>query len=423
MVQRLLGKWRNLGAFLVAVALLSAASGIYEATFNNYMADGFSLTAAQRGALEFPRELPGFLTVLFVAGLAFMCETRIAALAALATGLGMWGLLFSSGSWGWMIAALLLWSVGTHLIMPVRSTIAMDLAQDPAKRGRLLGQISGVAIAAQVVGCGVVWWLLSSNPRAYGRVFASGGTLALLAGVFLLLMRMPGAHIKRPRLVWKRRYWLFYVLSFLFGARKQIFITFGPWVLVKIFNQKPVIFAQLMIAAALLGMLFQPLLGRAIDRFGERRVLMADAIVIAAVCLGYGFADRIGERVWALRTLYACYICDILFFSTGMARDIYVSKIAERREDVAPTLSLGVSINHVVSMSIPALGGWMWMRYGHGSVFTAAAAVAVVMFVFASRVRLPAPTPREQDCDTSIQRPTSTHPHPPTHPHTPNNPK
>ncbi len=248
-----------------------------------------------------------------------------------------------------------------------------------------------------MAGCGAVWWLLSGEHHSYGRVFASGGTLALVAGVFLLLMRMPGAHVKRPRLVWNRRYGVYYALSFLFGARKQIFITFGPWVLVKVFDQKPVIFAQLMIAAALLGMLFQPLLGRAIDRFGERRVLMADAVVIACVCLGYGYADRIGDRIWALRLLYGCYICDILFFATGMARDIYLSKIAVRREDLAPTLSLGVSINHVVSMSIPALGGWMWMRYGHGSVFTAAAGLAVVMYGVASLVRVPRRTEAAAD--------------------------
>ena len=93
----------------------------------------------------------------------------------------------------------------------------------------------------------------------------------------MVAMRLPNAHLQRPKFVWRGRYWLYYALAFLFGARKQVFITFGPWVLIRIFHQPAWIFAQLWIAAAILGVFFQPALGRAIDRFGERTVLLADS--------------------------------------------------------------------------------------------------------------------------------------------------
>jgi MFS family permease len=377
---------RNLVLFLVAMSLLSAAGGMYETTFNNYVSDAFRVSAAQRGALEVPRELPGLLTALMVAGLVLLAETRVAAIAAFATGAGLLALAWGQGqSWNTMLLALMVWSIGTHLIMPVRSSIAMELAHG-AERGKRLGQISGVGVAASVAGCGIVWVLMRGAEHNYRLVFALGGVLALVAGVVLLAMRMPGAHLTRQRFVWNRRYWLYYTLSFLFGARKQIFITFGPWVLIRVFGQKPVIFAQLWIVASVLGMLFQPMLGRAIDRFGERLVLMADALLIALICVGYGYGHLLGNRSLALGMLYSCFVLDQLLFGTGMARDTYLSKIAVRKEDVAPTLSLGVSINHLVSMSIPFAGGLLWMRYGHGAVFACAAVVAAIMFFFASRL-------------------------------------
>jgi MFS family permease len=139
-------------------------------------------------------------------------------------------------------------------------------------------------------------------------------------------------------------------------------------------------------AAAVLGMFFNPVLGRVIDRFGERRVLVMDSIFVFAVCMGYGLSHLIESRGIALGLLYVCYVTDHLLFGVNMARTTYLSKIVVRREDIAPTLSLGISINHAVSMSMPALGGIMWMKYGHPSVFMGAAAVALLMLIFSTFV-------------------------------------
>jgi MFS family permease len=264
----------------------------------------------------------------------------------------------------------------------------MELAGSTG-RGRRLGQISGVGVGAGIVGCALVWLLMRHGGQGYAAVFFVGGAASLVAGGVLLAMRMPGAHLARAPLVWNRRYWLYYLLSFLFGARKQIFITFGPWVLIKIFHQPAVIFAQLWMVASALGVVFQPFLGWAIDRFGERRVLMGDAAIIFLVCLGYGFAEHLGNATLALWLLYACFVLDQLLFGTGMARDTYLSRTAVRKEDVAPTLSLGISINHIVSMSIPWVGGWVWERYGYDKVFLGAAVVALTMGCLAHRIRLP----------------------------------
>jgi MFS family permease len=296
-------------------------------------------------------------------------------------GVAIWG-----GSWWTMIALMTVWSIGSHLIMPVRSSISMDLAHE-GKKGRRLGQIQGVGIAASVLGCALVWAVMAVTPKNYRLVYTIGGVVAFIAAAIFFMMRMPEAHLKRPKFVWRRQYWLYYVLSLFFGARKQIFLTFGPWVLIKVFHQEADIFAKLLIVGSVLGVLFQPALGRMIDRFGERKVLMADAALTFSICIGYGFAEHLGNKDAALWLLYVCFVGDQLLFGVGMARDTYLSKIAVKREDIAPALSLGVTINHAVSMSVPAVGGLIWICYGYSWVFVCAAGLALLLLVFAGMVR------------------------------------
>lgn len=377
----------QLRLFLIGMILLGTAGSISETSFNNFLAEKHHLGADQRGFLEFPRELPGFLTALFAGMLFFLPETYIAAAAALAIGLGMFGIAFWGEDWYAMICFMTLWSIGLHMIMPVRSSIGMNLAHSEEK-GRRLGQIQSAGNAAGIIGCVILWVSTQYLGLSYRTIFIMGGSVGLIAAIVIAMMRLPGAHLERPKFVWRKEYWLYYVLSFLFGARKQIFITFGPWVLVKIFHQPVWVFAQLWIAASLLGIFLMPALGRLTDRRGVRFVLVWDGILIFIVCMGYAFAHLLPATI-ALWILYACLVSDQLLFGTGMARDIYLSKIAVKPEHVAPSLSMGISINHIVSMSIPSLGGVIWMEYGHSWVFVAAAGIALLMLFFTRMVKVP----------------------------------
>ena len=233
--------------FIAGIAGIGIAGGIFETTFNNYLSDQFHLEATTRGVLEFPRELPGFLTALFAGLLCFLPETYIAAACAGIVGIGMIGLGLFGSQWMTMMTCMILWSIGVHLFMPIRSSIGMALAHKD-KQGTRLGQLGGVGTAASLVGCSIVVVLLRFLKLDYRTTFITGGIIALLAAGGFAFMRLPDAHLQRKRFVWKRKYGIFYVLALLFGARKQLFITFGPWVLIKIFHQPAYIFAQLCIA-------------------------------------------------------------------------------------------------------------------------------------------------------------------------------
>jgi predicted MFS family arabinose efflux permease len=192
----------------------------------------------------------------------------------------------------------------------------------------------------------------------------------------------------RPRLVVRRQYRLYYVLSTLFGARKQVFLTFAPFVLIRIYHQPVETFAKLGMIAALIGLFFRPALGRLIDRLGERTILMADAVVSLIITFSYGFADRWGLGSFTVYVLYACWIVDSVTFAVGMARTTYLNRILVEKSDLTPTLSLGVSINHAVSMIVPTIGGLVWDSPGLGYriVFLGAALVAASTLASSSLV-------------------------------------
>ncbi|HNX26645.1 MAG TPA: MFS transporter, partial [Phycisphaerae bacterium] len=269
---------------------------------------------------------------------------------------------------------------------------SMDLAGKSGK-GRRLGQVQAASFAAAIIGSTVVYLTLShlagkTDIRLgnYSPVFFIGGIAAIIGSVAFFCMKLPGAHIRRPKLVWRKKYWLFYVLAFLFGARKQFFMTFGPWVLIRIFNEPASTIAKLWIAGSMLQVFFQPYLGRLIDRWGERTVLLCDSAILMLICAGYGLSHFIGNPRTGLWLLYVCYVGDMMMFGVNMARSTYVAKIAPQPEDVSPTLSMGITINHAVSMSLPWLGGWIWDRFGHSMVFAGAAGIAVLMAIFSAMI-------------------------------------
>lgn len=377
----------QLWLFLAGVVLLGITSGIFETTFNNFLNDTFNISAEARGQLEFPRELPGFLVAITAGLLFFLTEMRMAALSALCTAVGMGGLALLSPSFGCMMIWMILWSLGNHLIMPLRSSIGLSLAREGRGATRL-GQIGGIGIAATIIGAGLVWIGFDYLHFNYTLTFFAGGATALLASANFLRMRPRGlSGHQRTKFVFKRRYRLFYLLSALFGARKQVFITFGPWVLIRVFGAPAQTIAKLWIVSSVIGIFFRPQLGKAIDRFGERVVLMLDAVLLFGICIGYGFSQQLGLGERAVYVAYVCYMLDLSLFAVTMARTTYLHKILENKDDLTPSLSTGVSIDHAVSMVVPTFGGLIWVHYGYPYVFLCAAGLAVLMFISASRVR------------------------------------
>lgn len=374
---------------LVATVFFGAASGIFMATLNNYLLEVHHLSAEGRGWLEFPRELPGFL-IVFVSGamLTVFRETQMAAAAMLLTALGAVGLGFLAPTTAALVLFIIIWSLGDHIIFAVEGPVGLKLARG-GKEGRRLGQFGGARNLGTIVGVGAVFVLAKMLGDRFGLFYAIAAASALTAGGLYAGLRIGREDPPSRRLVFKKRYGLFYVISALFGIRKQIFIVFGAWVLVEIHSVSVSTIALLYFVAATLGVIVRPLLGDVIDWLGERTVLAVDEVLLLAICLTYAFASDLLPQPLDLWALYGAYVFDVTLFALRIARTTYLKKIAEDPADITPTISAGITIDHAVAMSLPVLSGYIWEGLGFQYVFLLAASVAVAGFFICLRIRTP----------------------------------
>lgn len=384
-------KNKNLILFLIANVFIGISQSIDSSVFNNFLNDTFHLTISQRTILEIPREFPGFM-VVFVSGLLlYLGDIRIASVANMLAALGMVGLGFISKDYATMIMWLTVYSMGQHLFMPVSNSIGMNLS-DEKNMGKVLGKINGVNTAAFLV-TSLLTALVFKYVKVNYKIAFLIGTCSYFISAVLIFIMVPAKKAKNTRkLFMKKRYKLFYILSVVHGARKQIFITFGPWVLIKIFEQGVSTFALLGFITAGVGILVKPLLGHLIDKKGERFVLSLEAVILFIICIGYAFSKTFFENIGignvAIYVVSGCFILDQVMSAAGMARATYIKKIAEDPEDVSPTLSMGITIDHAVAMFIPWIGGFIWNYFGYEYVFLGGSIIAVIIMMLTSKVKI-----------------------------------
>jgi predicted MFS family arabinose efflux permease len=238
------------------------------------------------------------------------------------------------------------------------------------------------------VGYAVVWFGFKFLGLTYQTAFIIAAIFYVFAALTLRLMNPSVPEVKKVKFVFRRKYILYYGLSIVNGARKQIFLTFAPWVLIQVFHLDPPVFAILGVIISLISILTRTIVGNAIDKLGERLVLSLEAIVLVVICMGYAFAADLMPASIAVVVIAACYIIDNSMSAVEMARSTYVRKIAVDPEDVTPTLSAGTSFDHVVAMSIPLLGGMLWATAGYKYVFLAAALIALINLFLSMKIKI-----------------------------------
>ncbi len=369
--------------FAMSTLMMGIYSGLYDPSFNNYLAQVHNVSEVTRGGLEFPRELPGFLVVFIFTALLFLADTRIAAVSAFLVGLALWGQGFLAPNITTVVIWMFIWSTGAHLYMAMTQPIALRLATE-GQEGRRLGQLGSLEALGAILGMIVVYWGASRYHISFGVLFGIAGSCALLASLGLYMIKpQPLTNVSR-RLVFKKKYSLFYILNILFGARKQIFLTFAPWVLIKVFHANIETFAVLGFIGLVLSLFFRPLLGKAIDTWGERKIIIMESCILIAISILYGFSASWFPSRTAMIIIMGCYICDQLLFSVRIARTTYLNRIAETTDDIAPTISMGLSLDHAVSMLIPLGGGLLWAHYGYLLVFLVSGGLAVCNLLVAT---------------------------------------
>ncbi len=382
---------RDFRRVLLATLFFGATGGIFLATLNNYLAEVHQLSAAARGWLELPRELPGFL-IFFVVGalLLRLRESRIAVVAMVCSAVGALGLAYLSSATSLLVVFIVVWSLGDHIIFAVEGPLGLKTAAD-GNEGHRLGQLGGARNLGTISGVGLIYLLARFWGDRYDAFYVVAAVFAVLAGYCYFRLGLGRGEAPSRTFVLRRRYKLFYAISALFGIRKQIFLVFGSWVLVSLHDVPVATIAMLYFIASCLGVVLRPLLGDVIDWLGERVVLAVDELMLLVVCLIYAFASELLAAPYDLYLLYGAYVLDHILFALRVARTTYLKKIARDPADITPTISLGITIDHVVAMTLPILSGYLWDHHGHQWVFVLAGTIAVVGFFVCLRIRVPRP--------------------------------
>jgi len=272
--------------------------------------------------------------------------------------------------------------------MPLQASIGMELAPK-GREGRVLGRLQSWGNIAALIGSFAVWLGFHSLGFDFTASFIIGGCAFLLAAFFTLLMKRGEKPKIKNAFRLRREYGLYYWLTVLYGTRKQLFLTFAPWVLVTIFQQPITTIAVLIVIGGVIGIFFKPWLGKIIDAYGERLIITMESVFLIIICLLYALAEDIFAHQTAIIIICACYVIDQLLFSVGIARATWLKKIAVVPEDVQQTLTMGVSIDHLFSIAIAFIGAALWNEFGYPAVFLMGTGIAVLNLISARFIRIP----------------------------------
>jgi len=388
------GAERDFSLFLIAGIFLGIAQSVDGSTLTNYLKEHFGMMILQRSALEFPREIPGLLVFLVIGVLSFLGgDVRISVLANLLAAIGMFSLGIIPPQYAMVIFVIFIYSMGQHIFMPLSGSIGMSFAK-PGEMGKVLGKLSSVGNMAVVFSSAALWALYKFAHISFSTAFTIGAVAFVISAILMSFIKPTQTVHIRKRYVFRKEYRLYYWLCMLYGARKQIFITFGPWVLVEVFKQPVATMTLLFFIIAVIGIFVKPWVGHLIDKVGEKVVLSTEAFLFFLTCLGYSFAENLFRPSIAILFIYVCYVADFTLDSVYMARTTYMKKIALKPEDVSPSLSLGTSIDHMVTIFLPILGGLAWYKSGPGGykwVFLGGAVVALLNFISSRKINIRQP--------------------------------
>ena len=207
---------------------------------------------------------------------------------------------------------------------------------------------------------------------------------------FLFASKIPEIESKPktgPKIYFHKKYSKYYMLSIFYGARKQVFLTFAPFVLVINYGASPSFMSLLFAVTAGSAILFAPIIGKIIDKIGYKKVMIGDTLILVVVCLLYGFAHRLFSHNVAFVVVSINYVLDSILSLCSMASLVYCRELSDSQEEFGKTITTGISVDHIISVSIALLGGVIWQVAGIEILFTASAILGVFNSIFAATIK------------------------------------
>ncbi|HSV73009.1 MAG TPA: MFS transporter [Chthonomonadales bacterium] len=346
------GARRDWRVFTVLVFCFSFGFAVYNGIFHNFFREVMHGGPEQLGILESLRETPGLLTALLAGTLVALAEARLAGVALGLCAVGMAATGLAPSYWA-LVGLSVLWSTGFHLWSSVQAAITLSLARHQ-EGGRHLGRMAGVGALAVLT---ALLFTRAVKPFAsYEALFALSGAMIMVASWLAFRLSDRASGVERRPIVFRRRYGLYYGLTFLEGCRRQVFGTFASFVLIAVYGADVTTMLNLALLNAAVSAVCVPMIGRMVDRLGERRMLTVYYVAIVGVFWGYATTRDVSM-------LYALFALDNLLFGFGVAITTYLNRIADKAE-LTPSLAMGTTMNHVAAVLVPVTGGMLWSLTG-----------------------------------------------------------
>jgi len=362
---------------LITAAAVPLSFATWQALLNNFAIERAAFGGAEMGILQSLREVPGFLAFLVVF-LLFLCrEQTIAYVSLLLLGVGTLVTGWFPSVVGLYVTTVVM-SLGYHYFETVHSSLCLQWI-DKDKAPELLGRVIAVGAFSSIVVYGFIWITFELLGIDFSLVYFLGGCATVVIGLvcWLLFQQFPVKVKQNRQMVLRRRYWLYYALTFLSGARRQIFIVFAGFLMVEKFGFDVAMISILFLVNAVLNMLFAARLGRLIGNIGERRILIFEYVGLTIVFTAYAFVSNAAIAA-------GLYIIDHFFFALAIAIRTYFQKIADPA-DIAATAGVGFTINHIAAVVLPALLGFLWL-ISPSAVFLVGSALAVLSMLLSFNV-------------------------------------
>ncbi len=377
-------------AFLLSIITFGLAYGLYKGVIDNYLAEVVGMSGFDKGISEFFRELPGLMLIFILAVLYMFSAERIYRLGALFMLAGMVMQSVVPASRVLVILCIFIYSLGDHMQLGMRSTLSLQYSREGCN-GVALGlqnasqQIGTLAGYLVIIGA---FSLVSASQKVYQVVFAvSAGIIGL---GFLSTLRIRGGSSpdeNKRRFYFRKKFARYYMLEVFYGARKQVFLTFGPYVLVLFYGASAMTISALFAVSSVCGFFASPVVGKIIDRIGYKAVMVADTLILVIVCFFYGFAHHLFPMNVAFIICCVNYILDSIISLASMASNVYVQDISDSPDEVRATISTGVSVNHMITVFIALFGGWIWKTLGIETLFVLSAVLGLCNSAYAATIK------------------------------------
>ena len=377
-------------SFFLSLLLSAIGFGLYKGILDNYMAEVVKIQEFDRGVTEFFRELPGLLLIFILALFYKSTAERVYKIGMLIMVVGMMMQAFISPVKWMVILAIFIYSTGEHMQLGMKNTLSLEYSRE-GKGGQALGYQNSIYQIGNLLGfvAVIVAFAVVQSTDLFTPTFIVAAIFMLVS--MLVSLRLTGeskTDKTKSRFYFRKKFTKYYMLEVFYGARKQVFFTFGPDVLILFYGADTGTISLLYAISAIACFTLAPMVGKIIDSVGYKSVMIADTLILVVVCFFYGYAHHIFSMQTAFIVCCVNYVLDSVISLASMASNVYVQDISDSRDEMRATISTGISVNHLITVFIALLGGWIWKVLGVETLFLISAVLGLCNSAYAATIKV-----------------------------------